>query len=1215
MEVFTYGNIEYLTEIFNAVRQIMGTSEFSTLIRISLLLGFLVLFYSVFFSMRADIIALGVVRNYIAVVAIFYALFVPKTDIVIRDEVKNTQQSVNSVPLGLALGAHFFTTAEKGITNLFETYFALPDDLKFSGAGYSFSVMVMDNLKYAVPLDPYFKRTLDGFILDCFYTDVLWGDKSLNAIIFSNDLWAQMTPAAHSQSHRALIYDDTDPQGRQDTCANVYTYLTSNFNAAAATALTDFRKSMQTAPDDATFASQLDSAAGYLINVSVGAVDLVRQAIVVNSVKDSMAKAAMYSGVDADALLYATSLAQIQQRNAWSVGGELSKKYIPIIRQILEAFVYGLFPVLFLMMMTPLWGKALRMYFSLLIWLLMWSPLYAILNLIINTRARAVLDPIQGQFSMGRMPYLFDSSADLTAMAGYIAWLVPTIAFAVAKGSDYALTSLAGSISSSTNLTQHHSGAAITGTHGAERTAHAAGIMQAAATYGSYGAMSGVVANKFMNMSGGYHRAGTGLGTMDRVARGGAMADTGARLGEIQMAQAFGFGANLDKFYSWQRTGSQLDEVAPALEAGGFLSPGTINRFSMGGMGISNPVVDSDGRLTSFTASSNDGTRSLAFRDGKIIEKGVTRDDNVSALRQEMAAAGLTNAATALTPGMSYENAHDARTGRHVETALSQGGRVIVNDKVSQDGTISGSQTLDSLRLDLGNGQSLQLQAASVAWQGSRYSIRGQHEGALYTATGVSNRGLAVEEDGRDSIAFEKGPMTWSMEKEGTVSMVMTTDEARRLANDARDPHAAARLNELAHRSKDGLVRMEGSASSNSVGLSPESFATLKASVGTEVSRKDTGESITGIKEDRTYNKKELEDLEKQLRSRGHYGSADMLNTVRHKMGDDESSRVKLLKDSQGNLATVLAEHGSQIYHYDKGAGDYGISTTKGIQNIDNSYKASNLLDKGGKAYSVEGIRLDYGSGYSKVVGLFTDKQSGAQSAGAAELEDGNLVFLSTKSGQDLTNVDRTKDVYDHQNEYKDGITLSSGTVIDDKTAFQMALREEDMLVRPVTNPYLTEKTKDGEIAALSSALGRGAGDFLRREGVSLDYTRVAGEGHIGYGTPSLSPLKAGIQGKGEIGGMREDKKTTPLITQQYELLIRDTLKEAQDKGLTVKETRELLSSRIGNYSDALYREARANDEDKFGGDSLKGMAKEAFDKFKDHSTDDPKPYRANPLF
>jgi hypothetical protein len=61
----------------------------------------------------------------------------------------------------------------------------------------------------------------------------------------------------------------------------------------------------------------------------------------------------MYTGVSGDALAYATALGEQQQRSSWLTAGELSKKYIPIMRQILEAVVYGLFPVLFLMMMTP----------------------------------------------------------------------------------------------------------------------------------------------------------------------------------------------------------------------------------------------------------------------------------------------------------------------------------------------------------------------------------------------------------------------------------------------------------------------------------------------------------------------------------------------------------------------------------------------------------------------------------------------------------------------------------------------------------------------------------------------------------------------------------------------------------------------------------------------------------------------------------------------
>jgi hypothetical protein len=165
-------------------------------------------------------------------------------------------------------------------------------------------------------------------------------------------------------------------------------------------------------------------------------------------------------------------------------------------------------------------------------------------------------------------------------------------------------------------------------------------------------------------------------------------------------------------------------------------------------------------------------------------------------------------------------------------------------------------------------------------------------------------------------------------------------------------------------------------------------------------------------------------------------------------------------------------------------------------------------------------------------------------------------------------------------------VTISGGTVIDQSTAFQMALKGDEGLVKQVTNPYLGEGAQDAEIAALSNALGSGASQFMSRQGVSADYAR--GEVGGGFGVGSSGGLVFGRVGaSGATGGERRDIKSTNLMTQQYDDLIRDTLHTAREQNLTQEQTRDLLNSNIENYTNALYREVQNNKPDKFGASSV----------------------------
>ncbi len=194
---------------------------------------------------------------------------------------------------------------------------------------------------------------------------------------------------------------------------------------------------------------------------------------------------------------------------------------------------------------------------------------------------------------------------------------------------------------------------------------------------------------------------------------------------------------------------------------------------------------------------------------------------------------------------------------------------------------------------------------------------------------------------------------------------------------------------------------------------------------------------------------------------------------------------------------------------------------------------------------------------------------------------DGKVVATEATRGS----MDNTYDV--------NKLIISGGTEIDQGTAFQMALSGDSKLVGQVTNPYMGDKSKNAEIAALSSALGKSASQFMQRQGVSADFTR--GDAHLSLGGGGGIAFGA----SGRIGGERVDRKGTDLMTQQYGTLIRDALGEAKEKGLDMTDTRNLLSSRIENYTNAFYTEVQRHKPEDFGASAPLNAVKEAIGSIK----------------
>jgi hypothetical protein len=208
-------------------------------------------------------------------------------------------------------------------------------------------------------------------------------------------------------------------------------------------------------------------------------------------------------------------------------------------------------------------------------------------------------------------------------------------------------------------------------------------------------------------------------------------------------------------------------------------------------------------------------------------------------------------------------------------------------------------------------------------------------------------------------------------------------------------------------------------------------------------------------------------------------------------------------------------------------------------------------------------------TGYTNAYNALTSVNKG--------LQEKSGTFVQT--GTDIENKDVDKTVISH------------GTVFDD-TAFQMALKGDPSLVRQVTNPYLSDRQRDAEIAAIVAPLAKAAGQFATRSGVSYDYTR--GDAQLSVGAGGGLIFKANMGAMGDVGGAREDKKNTDLIAQQYETIIRGDLAKTKEKGLNWQESENLLSRDLSGYTRAFQKEVEANSSNKFGASAPGAALKDA---------------------
>ena len=449
--VYTWGYGEMMRDTLMAVSSVFNSSDYKTLVKIIVIFGFIVLGFQIFFTFRAEKFVLFI-KYFLVIALVGTVIFGQKTSVVVHDEIDPYVASVPNVPFGVAKVMSLFSRMEYHLTRTFDLYYSPAwGDLRYSESGLGFSVTSIANTSDVSIHDSYILRTMDEYTQNCLFYDFLDGSKNLNAFARTNDFWGPDGLQSFS-SRLTAYYTSANPSGSVDSCGNVFIQLfnrvhsyTNNFTMPQIASALGFSST-----------AQLDSMFGTvnskILNISVSGQESILNSTGMNMFNNSVINTAKMVGVDPQALAYGTALAQSQQRHQMATATSMAKRYLPIIKGILTVIFIAAIPLIILLAFTPFAFAYLKMILMLFIWLMIWNPLFCVLNVVINSKAKETLEKvatINGGYSLQTKPIIDNYAHDTIAWIGNFAWLVPMIALMIAKASEYAFTSFAGDIKSS----------------------------------------------------------------------------------------------------------------------------------------------------------------------------------------------------------------------------------------------------------------------------------------------------------------------------------------------------------------------------------------------------------------------------------------------------------------------------------------------------------------------------------------------------------------------------------------------------------------------------------------------------------------------------------------------------------------------------------------------------------------------------------------------
>lgn len=128
--------------------------------------------------------------------------------------------------------------------------------------------------------------------------------------------------------------------------------------------------------------------------------------------------------------------------------GYYMAKMIPYVQAGMRAILYAFFPFVFLVVLLPGGLKVLVNYLQTLLWIELWAPTAAILDMFLSFMSS---EPFQSMFKESGMNYLnatqaFSDASMMASVAGYLYASVPALTWLILKGSGFMLGNITSSI-------------------------------------------------------------------------------------------------------------------------------------------------------------------------------------------------------------------------------------------------------------------------------------------------------------------------------------------------------------------------------------------------------------------------------------------------------------------------------------------------------------------------------------------------------------------------------------------------------------------------------------------------------------------------------------------------------------------------------------------------------------------------------------------------
>ncbi|EAJ5039134.1 conjugal transfer protein TraG N-terminal domain-containing protein [Campylobacter jejuni] len=453
--IYTWGYGDVMNEIMQAVKGI--TTETDYIVNAALAISLLL--FSIKKAMDGQTNPVFEFGKMFMLFAVVWYMFLRAPNdnnhrFMIHDEVTSKDYVISQIPIGIGKSFALMTQFEKVILEAMEKHFSTPQSTNFSNAGLGFSLQVMStlpSLKLSA-IDATLQKNIDFYFRNCVSVGILLNQQGRNLFQNSDNLIQDLFTNIGNGSQLTPLFENNNNIEKQSVvpCSDAGPQIVEMIKNDTDEAMKIHAALLGMANDMANYEQKFLGAAQIYNEQAVSARSYLQQSMIMLASQDAIINTAKSVGLNPASVAANTAYADQQFYASMQAQGHMAQTYLPLAKAYLTAIIIGLSWLVALLSIVFGSYAHIKMFFTLCIWIVLWTPILCIINFINDFNLMNVAQVITGgkaALSLGDNMLIFKEVASRSNFMNYLVMSTPVLAYAIAKASEQGFVTFASGLS------------------------------------------------------------------------------------------------------------------------------------------------------------------------------------------------------------------------------------------------------------------------------------------------------------------------------------------------------------------------------------------------------------------------------------------------------------------------------------------------------------------------------------------------------------------------------------------------------------------------------------------------------------------------------------------------------------------------------------------------------------------------------------------------